>query len=341
MSRRLSRAAACGAALCFCAFASDLSAAEAPIAREFAIASGGTLIIDAEAARIDVRGGGEGVRVAIRRGEDAAADIEEDFDIAFDASDRQLHVGVRRRGSWLGGLGRDQQLVIEVETPEAFNVELTTSGGTIGVGEVDGYVRAKTSGGSIAIEYAGGGVRAKTSGGAIGVGEVDGHVRAETSGGSILIEYASAGVWAKTSGGGTIGVGEVDGHVRAETSGGSIAIEHAGGGVRAKTSGGSIAISSAKAVDAKTSGGSIQLALTGQPEKDSQLTTSGGSINVHLASDVGLRVHGTTSGGRVRLADDLAFAGDASKKSVSGSLNEGGPELRLRTSGGSILLQAL
>ena len=168
-----------------------------------------------------------------------------------------------------------------------------------------------------------------------------GHVRAETSGGSILIEYASAGVWAKTSGGGAIGVGEVDGHVRAETSGGSIAIEHAGGGVRAKTSGGSIAISSAKAVDAKTSGGSIQLALTGQPEKDSQLTTSGGSINVHLASDVGLRVHGTTSGGRVRLADDLAFAGDASKKSVSGSLNEGGPELRLRTSGGSILLQAL
>ena len=267
MSRRLSRAAACGAALYFCAFASDLSAAEAPIAREFAIASGGTLIIDAEAARIDVRGG-EGVRVAIRRGEDAAADIEEDFDIAFDASDRQLHVGVKRRGSWLGGPGRGQQLVIEVETPEAFNVELTTSGGTIGVGEVDGYVHAKTSGGSIAIE-------------------------------------------------------------------------HAGGGVRAKTSGGSIAISSAKAVDAKTSGGSIQLALTGQPEKDSQLTTSGGSINVHLASDVGLRVHGTTTGGRVRLADDLAFAGDASRKSVSGSLNEGGPELRLRTSGGSIRLQAL
>ena len=327
MSRRLFRAAACGAALCFCAFVSELAAAEAPIVREFAIASGGKLIIDAEAARIDVRGGGEGVRVAIRRGEDATADIEEDFDIAFDASDRQLHVGVRRRGSWrwslgadgrdgedgasvkrrgswFGGWGRRRQLVIEVETPEAFNVDLTTSGGSIRLDNIDG--------------------------------EVDGR----TSGGSIRLSGTSADARLTTSGG-TIVVGEVGGHVSAKTSGGRIAIEHAGGGVRAKTSGGSIAISSAKAVDAKTSGGSIQLALTGQPEKDSQLTTSGGSINVHLASDVGLRVHGTTSGGRVRLADDLAFAGDASKKSVSGSLNEGGPELRLRTSGGSIRLQAL
>ena len=326
MSRRLSRAAACGVALCFCAFASELAVAEAPIAREFAIASGGTLIIDAEAARIDVRGGGEGVRVAIRRGEDAAADIEEDFDIAFDASDRQLHVGVRRRGSWrwnLGADGRDgddagasakrrgwfggwgrRRLVIEVETPEAFNVDLTTSGGGIRLDNIDGEVDGRTSGGSIRLSGTSADARLTTSGGAIVVGEVGGHVSAKTSGGRI-------------------------------------AIEHAGGGVRAKTSGGSIAISSAKAVDAKTSGGSIQLALTGQPEKDSQLTTSGGSINVHLASDVGLRVHGTTSGGRVRLADDLAFAGDASKKSVSGSLNEGGPELRLRTSGGSIRLQAL
>lgn len=327
MSRTLSRAAACGAALCFCAFVSELAVAEAPIAREFAIASGGTLIIDAEAARIDVRGGGEGVRVAIRRGEDAAADIEEDFDIAFDASDRQLHVGVKRRGSWrwslgadgrdgedgasvkrrgrwFGGWGRRRQLVIEVETPEAFNVDLTTSGGSIRLDNIDGEVDGRTSGGSIRLSGTSADARLTTSGGAIVVGEVGGHVSAKTSGGRI-------------------------------------AIEHAGGGVRAKTSGGSIAISSAKAVDAKTSGGSIQLALTGQPEKDSQLTTGGGSINVHLASDVGLRVHGTTSGGRVRLADDLAFAGDASKKSVRGSLNEGGPELRLRTSGGSIRLQAL
>lgn len=320
MSWRVSRVAR-GAALFLSAFASQMPAAEA-IVREFAIASGGTLVVDAEAARLDVRGGGDGVRVAIARGGDGAADIEEDFDIAFDASATRLHVGVKRRGGWLGNLGLRRQLVIEVATPEAFNVELTTSGGSVYASQLVGTLSARTSGGSIGFE------------------DVDGPIEGKTSGGTIRLSGTSADARLTTSGG-SITVGEVGGHVRARTSGGRIAIEHAGGGAWARTSGGSIAIGSAKAVDAGTSGGGIELALTGQPEEDSQLTTSGGSINVHLPSDVALRVQGSASGGRIRMDDALAFRGEASKTVISGSLNDGGPNLLMRTSGGSIRLQAL
>ena len=321
MSKRLSRGAACGAALSLGALAGEPAAAEG-IARQFAIAPGGTLIIEAQAARLDVRGGGDGVRVIIVRGGDTAADIEEDFDISFDASATELHVSVKKRGSWPGNWRLRRHLVIEVETPEAFNVDLNTSGGNVRASQLTGTLNVRTSGGDIRFE------------------RVDGPIEAKTSGGTIRLPGTSADARLTTSGGDII-VGAVGGHVRAKTSGGRIAIEHAGGGVWAKTSGGDIAVSSAKAVEAKTSGGTIELALTGQPEEDSQLTTSGGSINVHLPSDVALDVAGSTSGGRVRLHDALAFRGDASKKSISGSLNDGGPELRMRTSGGSIRLQAL
>ena len=310
-----------GVALSLGALASNASAADG-IVREFAVGAGGTLVVEAESAKLDVRGGGDGVRVSISRGDDSTADIEKDFDIDFDASDERVYIGAKRRDGMLRNIGFQRQLTIKVETPQAFDVDLTTSGGSVHASHLAGTIQATTSGGSMRFE------------------NVDGAIDGKTSGGSIRLSGTSADARLTTSGG-TISVGEVGGHVRAKTSGGKIVIEHAGGGVWAKTSGGSIAIGAAKAVDATTSGGSIRLTLTGQPEEDSRLATSGGSIDVRLASNVALDVEGQSSGGRVRVADSLAFQGESSKTSISGKLNDGGPELAMRTSGGSIRLQAL
>ena len=325
------------AALALCAFASRSAVAEG-IEREFPVASGGTLVVAAQSANVAVEGGGEGVRVTIRRRDDDAAAIEEDYEISFEASDDLVRVSAHRRGGPLRrALSVAGPLVIEVTTPSEFDVNLKTSGGSVVVRDLTGATRVEASGGSLLFEDVDGPVDGRTSGGSIGLSRTSADVELATTGGSITVSEVGGHVRAKTTGG-SIAVEHAKG-VRAETTGGTIAIEHAEGRVSAKTTGGSISIGAADAVEASTFGGSIQLALTAQPSDDSRLTSTGGVINVHLPSDIGINVKARAIGGRVRIGEGLGFSGESSKTEVNGSLNDGGPELLLRARGGSINLQ--
>ena len=297
---------------------------EEGIVRTFSIAPSGELTVQAEQAKVEVRGGSDQVRVSLRRGDDAATAIEDDYDIGFEQTDDRLVVTamLRQRGDRIWSA---EQLSISVETPSVFGADIDTSGGSVRVAEIAGPLRARTAGGSVDIA------------------EVPGVVQARTSGGSIRHAGTSVSVDADTSGG-SIAIGHVQGAVLARTSGGRIAIEQAGP-VTARTSGGSIAIGQARgAVQARTSGGSIEATLAVQPQDDSELRTSGGSITMRLAPDIAVDVDASSSGGRVRVEDGLALDGDHLErgepwKDVQATLNGGGPILRLRTSGGSIRLR--
>jgi hypothetical protein len=69
------------------------------------------------------------------------------------------------------------------------------------------------------------------------------------------------------------------------------------------------------------------------------LTTSGGAITVHLADDMGLDVDAKASGGRIHTDFPVSIRGEISRNSLRAKMNGGGPELYLRTSGGSIYLK--
>ncbi len=189
-----------------------------------------------------------------------------------------------------------------VRVPERYSVRVRTGGGTVEIHEVEGEVDAGTSGGAIEVLEARGPVLLDTSGGAIRVEEVEGDVTAKTSGGSVRIH-------------------EVEGRVEARTSGGPIEVLDASG-----------------PVFARTSGGSISLRFASSPEGDAE--TSGGAIHVEIPEDAGLTLEASTSGGRVRIDSDLALDGSIETDSVRGSVNGGGPLLRLHTSGGSIRVSA-
>ena len=94
-------------------------------------------------------------------------------------------------------------------------------------------------------------------------------------------------------------------------------------------------------IKAHTSGGSVKAHISKQPDSDCRLTTSGGSITVHLSADLGLDVNAKTNGGRVNTDFPVAISGEVSKRSMQAQMNGGGPELYLRTSGGSIYLKKL
>jgi hypothetical protein len=140
--------------------------------------------------------------------------------------------------------------------------------------------------------------------------------------------------------GGSIEIENLQGEVDAYTSGGSISLENVQGDVDIKTSGGSLNLDNIIGkIDAKTSGGSIKLKLPKNPTEDSRLKTSGGSITAYLAKDVAVNLYAKTSGGRA--SSEFSVNGDITKKSIKGTINGGGPELILKTSGGSVRIKEI
>lgn len=135
--------------------------------------------------------------------------------------------------------------------------------------------------------------------------------------------------------GGSISIEDLQGDIDANTSGGSIRIYDVTGDVDIHTSGGSIKTNNVSGkIDAHTSGGSINAVFSTQPEHDASFTTSGGSIHARLPSDAAFELDASTSGGRI--SSDFDVNGRTKKQSIRGTVNGGGPEIELKTSGGSV-----
>jgi len=283
------------------------SFANASIEREFAVSSGGRLVVDAEASDVHLSGGADEVRIAIARRGNRDADILEDFDVDFRQAGDQVEVTVRARDrSMWRRFWRDKgHLRIEAQLPHEFDASVETSGGDLRVTRLTGEVDVRTSGGDIRLDGTSGSADVETSGGDIELGDIGGEVQAKTSGGDITVQHAAASV-------------------RATTTGGDITIRQAADGVQARTS-----------------GGSVRATLTTLTE-GSSLTSSGGSLTLHLPERAAFDIDAKTSGGRVAIADGFAVTtrGTSSKYEVTGTVNGGGPDVHLRTSGGAIRIQA-
>ena len=143
----------------------------------------------------------------------------------------------------------------------------------------------------------------------------------DTNGGSLSIESLVGEVDARTSGG-SIKLGEIKGNVDVKTSGGSIRVEDVAG-----------------EIDAHTSGGSIKVSFSEQPSGDSKLTTSGGSVTAYLHDSVAVDLSAKTSGGSV--SSEIDVNGTLKRNKIEGTINGGGPDLILRTSGGSVRVKDL
>lgn len=137
------------------------------------------------------------------------------------------------------------------------------------------------------------------------------------------------------TGGGSIKLDDLQGRVDAHTSGGSIRLGRIQGDVEVDTSGGSIRVEEvAGNINAHTSGGSIRASITKQPSHDCRLSTSGGSVSVELAESIAVDLDARTSGGRV--SSDFDVDGKIKRNRIRGTINGGGPDLDLETSGGSV-----
>ncbi len=310
--------------------AAGTALAEDNITRTFDVGYGGTLTLDTERGSIEVKTTSAKKVTVIITGKQRigkrvnAEEILEEFDISFDKSGKDVTIEAESRHGrdwfgWDAGL----RLHWDITVPEKYNLDLSTSGGSIAIADLEGDVECATSGGSLRIS------------------SIKGSIYGRTSGGSITLEGSEGTADLRTSGGG-IDIGRVNGQVKAHTSGGSVYVEQAGGEVDVSTSGGSIRVREVHgALKAHTSGGSIVATITGQPKEDCSLKTSGGGVTVHLLKAAKVDVDAKTSGGNVSCDLPIMVQGLLGKTEVKGKINGGGPELYLRTSGGSIRIKEL
>ena len=225
---------------------------------------------------------------------------------------------------------------------------LETGGGNIGAKEVAGDLVADTGGGHITIDTVAGNATLHTSGGHIRVNSIQGTAHLDTGGGNITLEHSGGELTAET-GGGEIEVGEAAGLVRARTGGGGIRVVRVIGPTNLETSGGSIYLTQVDSpVKASTSAGGITAWFVSPPKSSGtcDLQSSAGDIVVHMPRNLAVTIDAEVAlGNEHRVIVDPAFplrisyddsSNGARTVRAEGSLNGGGPLVRLRTVDGNI-----
>lgn len=299
-------------------FAATLSSAHAKIERivekTFTVQPGGTLKVSTQGGEIRVSPSNDNVvKVTAREkfrtdSESEADEVLKRLDLTIEQNGNEVTASAKyenRPSGFNFGSWPPVNVDFVVTVPASFVTDLRTSGGGITVGDLAAKVMARTSGGGIKL------------------GKIGAEVDAHTSGGSVTLDSARGPVKLSTSGG-NITAGAVAGEADLSTSGGSIKIESVEG-----------------AIKASTSGGSIRAAFSGPLKANSSLSTSGGSVRVSLDKTTAFRLDASTSGGSVD-AEGLTITLEKSNRSrtqLVGAVNGGGSLLKLRTSGGDIVVQ--
>jgi hypothetical protein len=287
---------------------------ERTVEKTFTVQPGGTLHIDTQGGEIRVTPSADGVvkvtaRERIRaNSEEEADELLKKLDLTIEQTGNDVSASAKYESQMPGfhfGSWPPVNVDFIVAVPASFSSDLHTSGGGITVGDLAGKVNARTSGGGIKLGKLGSTVEARTSGGSVTLDEARGAVVLHSSGGSIT-------------------VGRVLGPAEISTSGGDIKIDSVEGSVQAHTS-----------------GGSVRAGIAGALKDDCVLSTSGGSVKVNVDKSAAFRLDASTSGGDVD-AEGITITMEKSNRShsrLAGSVNGGGPLLKLRSSGGDIVVR--
>ncbi len=299
----------------FAAVAFDTHAAmERTVEKTFTVQPGGTLRVETQGGDIRVLpSDGTTVRIIAKERIVASTDAEADellkkLTLTFEQTGRETSAAAKYEERPLGfhfGSWPPVTVSFTVTVPASFAADLNTSGGSITVGDLTGRVRARTSGGDIKL------------------GRMANDLDARTSGGSVSLEEGQRTVNLGTSGGDIV-VGRLTGSAELATSGGSIKIESVEGGLHASTS-----------------GGDVRAGFTGPLKEECVLGTSGGSVKITVDKNAAFRLDAATSGGQVD-ATGLTLTLDrpsSNGSQLAGAVNGGGPLLKLRTSGGDIVVR--
>lgn len=226
---------------------------------------------------------------------------KEKVEFSFNDSEDQIEIEAKYDWSLFMSL-KGVKLRFEIQVPKEFNLDVNTSSGDIKLQNVNGKIVSKTSGGDISLTDLNGNVEVSTSGGDIHFNNTYGDLNLSTSGGNIKGNKFS-------------------GSLEVSTSGGDISL--AGQNSR---------------INGSTSGGDISLDYSGR-NHGIELSTSGGDIAVKVPKDFNASANMSTLGGNIKCDLTINNAVKISSDKFEADLNDGGNSLKLKTSGGDIVVK--
>ena len=184
-----------------------------------------------ESATVDYR-----VRLEVRSNDSSAREILDAFSVvARNTPDGVLLFARSPHHGW----GEHLSVTFEVAVPQNTTLDVSTQGGNVLVGDIQGRVSIGTNGGNISAGEIEGPARLVTDGGHISVKNAGNDLVATTGGGNITVGPV-AGTAVLRTGGGHIRVASIGGVGKLETGGGNISLEHSGSGLIVSTGGGQI-----------------------------------------------------------------------------------------------------
>lgn len=161
----------------------------------------------------------------------------------------------------------------------------------------------------------------------------------ETMGGNVNMSDLESNLFAKTMGG-NVDLRNLRGDAEGHTMGGDIHARRCTNALTVHTMGGSVTVEefAGPSLQASTAGGEVSADFLNPPTADSELRTMGGDVTAKLPKNSAIRLDASTMGGSVRTDFTVAVRGKAHESSLQGTINGGGPLLKLKTLGGSIEL---
>lgn len=229
------------------------------------------------------------------------------------------------------------------------------SNGSIRIADVTGSVEARSSFGGVTVERAGQNVTVTNSNGAVTVTDAGGEARLNSSFGAITASGIGKAVTVTGSNGsvrvtraggpanvrtnfGSIELNDINGGVEAHNSNGTIRITGIKGAARLTTTFGSLVVNDLSGpLDATNSNGSVQATLTGASGcRPVTIRATFGPVKVWLPEPANYDVSAATSFGKVSSEFPLTVSGQISSESVNGKIGNGGCELRISNSNGSV-----
>lgn len=179
-------------------------------------------------------------------------------------------------------------------------------------------VSAQTDGGHLTAEHLTGKITLETKGGHITGNDLKGEQKFITRGGHITIKNA-------------------EGKAEYKTYGGHVSVDHFVGALKATTNGGHLSFEDFSGqLVGHTNGGNINAnfkAISG----DVDLSTNAGNVSVAIPRDARLNLD--ARGMKVDLDGELSsFKGTHNHKSIDGSLNGGGSDLKVKTNVGKVYI---
>lgn len=272
----------------------------------FKVNPGELLNVDVETGDIKINTGNEN-RVVVKLKGVEDEDLE-DAEFVYE----QGVVYVKFESHW----GWSSDIEINISIPKNFNMEVETMGGDIKVvGDLKGYMELSTWGGDVSFGNVDGDADVSSQGGDISAGNVTGALEISTQGGDITVGNVAGKQTELNTMGGDIEVGNVASSLYIKTMGGDILVGDVGGSLDATTFGGDVDIKSVSgSAKAETYGGNIKLSgASGEIVAE----TKGGNI---MLKNISGTVKAETMAGNIYAELNPARTGKSYMESMSGDV---------------------